>query len=545
MTEPIRLGPFKGANLTLEPKLLPNDVGVSSINHNPVRGDLRPWTTPQAVATVPSGRKTIYRFGRDSNVEGQFWFSWTTIVHAVRAFIADDTTERTYFTGSGAPKVADNTISVASSPYPTAARDLGVPVPTTAPTLFEQTAGAGTDETRFYIYVWVTDRGEVSAPSPVSGAIVCKPGAIIDIASFSSVPGGNHGINRIWIYRTVASEGGADFYFLREITSATTVTQDDGRQPGTDALQSNGPSGTTGRVWLPPPSDLKGLVGMWNGMMAGISGRSVRICEPFRFYAWPAVYETLPEDTPVALAVFQKNLVILTTGRPLVGNGSAPEAIDAPPVELIAPCVSVQSVASLDHGVVWASADGLAYVGSKGAPRLLTDGILQRQDWQALNPSTMVGANYLGWYVAFYQVEGAWKGFAIDPVNPQGIYFLDPGYSAVYADPLQKALYVLDGTSVKKWDAGGLPLTVTHKTKVFRTAAPVNFGAMELVASSYPWTVKIWADGTLRVNRSITSRAPFMLPSGFLADEWQLELSGQGALQGAVMAESVAELRPL
>ena len=104
----IRWAGFAGENRALHPKLLPEAAGTLSRNQHPGRGDLRPWKTPVQVATVPSGRNTIYRMGRDVASDSTYWLSWTGTVHAVRGFDAADTTERTYYTGDGIPKVTYN-----------------------------------------------------------------------------------------------------------------------------------------------------------------------------------------------------------------------------------------------------------------------------------------------------------------------------------------------------------------------------------------------------------------------------------------------------
>jgi len=546
--DPIRVAAFQGANLALHPKLLPPEIGVVSLNQKPGKGDLRPWKVPLNVATTSTaGRKTLYRFNADVASDVNYWFQWSTIVHVVRGFIADDTTERTYFSGSGTPKVTDNTMALAGAPYPTAARELGVPVPLTAPILTETTPGTGSDEDRFYVYTYVTDIGEESAPSPVSAVFTCKPGAIIAISNMAAPPAGNYGINRIRIYRTQAgTSGNAEFFFLREILTATT-SEDDARALGTDTLTTNGPAGTTGRVYLPPPANLKCLTGMWNGMMAGIVGKSVRYCEPGKPYAWPAAFETLMDTQPVALATFQKNLLILTTGKPRLVVGSAPEVLDdTNGVGLIAACVSVQSVVSFDHGAVWATPEGLAYVGTAGDPRILTDGLVLKEDWQALNPSTIVAAQYAGRYMGFYDSgAGVWKGFMLDPLAPAGLYFFDFGFSAVYFDALQETLYGLNGTDIQKWDAGASNLTVTFKTKEFRLPRPENPGAAEVIADFYPVQFKLWADGVLRLDRSVTSKEPFLLPSGYEADVLQLEGSGAGPITAFAIAGDIDGLKPV
>jgi hypothetical protein len=164
-----------------------------------------------------------------------------------------------------------------------------------------------------------------------------------------------------------------------------------------------------------------------------------------------------------------------------------------------------------------------------------------REDWQALKPETIIGRMYEGLYFGSYDDGTGRKGFLIDPGNPTGIYFLDAGYTALHFDELRDQLYVLDGASVKKWDAG-TPMTFRAVSKVFRAPSAVNFGAMEVVADAYPVTVKVFADGALKHTQAVTSRAAFRLPSGFAALDWQIEATGTQAIQGVAMASTMQEL---
>jgi hypothetical protein len=278
-------------------------------------------------------------------------------------------------------------------------------------------------------------------------------------------------------------------------------------------------------------------------MLAGISGRAVRYCEPFKPYAWPVAYETLPADvTPVALAVWSKNLLLLTTGRPYLVTGSTPGSMGDEPVEFEKGCVSVQSVTNAEHGVVWASADGLAYYGNLGA-RLLTDGILTREQWLALNPDTLVGVLYEGLYLGSYDVSGVRKGFAIDIRDPKGIYFMDQGFQAAYLDKLRDAVYILDGTDVKKWDVGTSFMTAKFVSKTFRAPRPVAISAVEVIARTWPVTVKTYGDGTLRDTRVVTGPRPVTMKSGTPATEWVFELQSAGAVIGMAAAPTLTELR--
>ena len=445
----------------------------------------------------------------------------------------------TDFTLIGAASNAVGVSFVASGPGTgsgTATKPIGVG------TLFSATAvGTGTGtaaasstttETRYYTYTTVSDIGEESAPCAPSLPITCKQDAIVTLTNLTT-PNGAYGINRYRIYRTQTGSASTEFFFLREIASNLVTTTDDNR-----ALGELMPTTT----WLMPPADLSHLTGMWNGMMAGITGRAVRFCEAYVPYAWPAAYEVLASNTtPVALGTFGQTLVVLTNGAPILVGGGSPDALDEQPTAFLQACVAPASVVSLGHGVAWASPDGLAYIGQDGA-RMLTEGVMTREDWQALEPSSIMGCMFERRYFGFYTVGGSRKGFVMDPANPSGVYFLDFGVDAVYGDDLQDALYVLDGVSVKKWDASSA-LTVTFRSKLHRLPKPAcAFAVAEVTADAYPVTFKLYADGVLRHTQTVASAAPFRLPGGYHAQTAQMEVSGTAAVQGVAVAHSMAEL---
>ena len=783
---------FLGENRALHPKLLPDAVCVKSNNQKPGRGDLAPWKTPLVVATIPTGRQSIYRMGRDAPGDANYWLSWITKVYAVRGMSADDTTERTYYTGDGTPKVTDLTMALAGTPYPTTSRPLGIPAPSTAPNVAQVliaqdtdigkyridvpaaslasiavgdqyklvldgqtdqtvtlTAGAGgkvtstsmaadidalsyvhavampdndttlpggvritgdtvkigfrfqksngtspsyaaadvtytslgqdvygaastaaqlvinqtwinsnlavadhlqvtvnagapvsvtlaagsgtlppvvtttslksalaavtgittvegldvnnvpqltittsatgttarirlqkivpltktlwvdaltatavstpnpTVNSYFYLYTFVNDWGWESAPSPPSAELECPITATKLISGFSGAPAGNYNINRIRVYRTQPGSGvSAPFFFLREITIGTTSTQDDNRDLG-ETLPS--------LTWLPAPDDLSCLTPLWNGMMAGISGNSFRLSEPYEPYAWPIAYDVVPPDSkPVAIAYYGQTMIGLTTARPIAVAGSSSDSMDSSPIEVSQGCIAAKSAVSMGTGVVWASMDGLCSIGFGRAPGPFTTGFLTREDWQALNPASVTGLMYEGMYFGSYDNGSGRKGFFVDPNSPQGMYFLDTGYQVAHFDELQDQLYVYSFGNIMRWDAG-TPMTVLARSKQFRAPKPISFACAEVVADSYPVTVRIDALGltaaqvtaavaanpaltaptatSLRYTKSVTDRNAFRLPGGFTALDWQIELENTVSVQGMVMATSMDELK--
>lgn len=540
----LNISGFLGANKAIHPMLLGQGIGVNSVNQKPGRNDLRPWRVPLQVATVPAGAATIYRMGRDVASDTQYWLSWSTVVHAARGFEADDTTERTYYTGDGTPKVTNNVIGLATAPYPTASRPLGIPAPVTKPTMSSVTGtGTGTESSIYYVYTYVNDWGWEGAPSPVSDVVVMKPGQSVSLTAITAPPSGNYNINRARIYRTMTGSSGAtSFFFFKEIALGGVPVVDNGTTTLGEVLPTT--------TYLVPPDDLSFLTPLWNGMMAGISGNSVRFSEPYISYAWPIAYDVIPPDSkPVALGVFGQSLLVLTTGRPILVAGSGPDSMDQIRLEIPQACCAPQSTVSMGSGVAWASEDGLCWYGAGGS-RVLTAGdpergippAMTREDWQALKPRTIIGKMYEGLYFGSYDDGSGRKGFFINPSNPTGIYFLSSGYTAMHFDELQDQFYVLDGVNVKRWDAGSTFLSCTFKGKVERQPVPVNFAAAKVVADGYPVHVNIYAGENLVYSVDVPSMQEFRLPSGFTETNWQVEIQTSYPVQGIALATSVEEL---
>lgn len=538
---PINLSGFAGSNLAINPRLLAESVGVNVTDAEPGYGDLRPLHMPLVVATVPTSpqRNTIYREGRDLPNDALYWMNWSAVVSVIRGFDGNDTTERIYYTGNGTPKWTDNVKGLGTgAPYPQAERELSVPAPANAPTLSLTTDGTGTLGTRFYVSTFVNDIGWESAPSAVSIGLTCKPGAIVALSNLPPAPSGAYGITLRRVYRTEpGTTGTAAFQFLIELPIGTTSTTDDARSL-LEVLPTTG--------WLPPPAAAFGLISLWNGMTAAIVGKNIIFCEPTNLYAWPVKYDFAVQNTPVALAKWEQNLLVLTTGAPVLLQGQNPASMSETPAAMSAPCRTMRGVVEFKHGVVWPSNEGLAYSGS---PVLLTQHILTPRQWRAIRPETIVAGRWQRFYVASYDdgTGTGLKGFMFDPLAPaQGIWWLSAGFNACWYDELADALYVLQGGNVCKFDGSATLMTAKFTTKQFLQTTPRNFGWAKVVADAYPITVRVYADRVLKITKTVMNANPFTLLSGFLALDWQIEVeSSLGSIQAVRLATHVKDFKNL
>ena len=361
----------------------------------------------------------------------------------------------------------------------------------------------------FYVYTYVNDWGWESAPSPVSGEVEMslKDTALVsdfpELPTHPDYPGvtNPYHIAKLRLYRTQAGSSGADFFFETEVD-----------WPVVGGVQSDpnriGEALTTGS-WLTAPgvprggesnfteSNLTQLVPMWNGMMAGIVDGAVRICEAYTPYAWPLAYELIPPDaTPVGLGVYGQNLLVLTTGRPLLVTGSSPESLDQQVLDIPQGCVSARSVVSMGTGVVWASNDGLTWFGL-GGTKSLTNGVIAPQTWRDYGPENLIGTQYEGLYMGCfqrheYEVKSEPLTLFINPEGGSGAFFVEYPFYAAHYDLLQDRTFLanpqryIEGnytipSGIFQWEGNtDRAMQARTVTRVHRFPRPTGFGVLQV-----------------------------------------------------------------
>lgn len=133
----LKITSFLGIAPKIASELLPDTAAQIALNTKLYSGDLIPY--PQPVAAGDTGQnttvKTLYAL-RNPNTSAVEWLSWTTDVNIAIATSNEDNNQRFYYTGDGIPKVSDYTLATSgAAPYPVGYYDLGLPVPTTKPTV--------------------------------------------------------------------------------------------------------------------------------------------------------------------------------------------------------------------------------------------------------------------------------------------------------------------------------------------------------------------------------------------------------------------------
>lgn len=527
---------FRGELPAVAPQLLPEQAAQVSRNLVRDNGNLRPLRDTAVVATPAKVgvKKSIHLFA------GTTWFHWTDEVDAVRAPLAYDTQERTIFTGDGPPRVTDASIATAGGGalYPTNSYLLGIPAPLSAPAVAVQGASVKPTEAESTSYVETFVRrwsgiDEEGPPSPESVVVDVEfvNGQSVVVSALNTAPLG-HNITHRRLYRYNTASGDTALQFVLELPIATTSLVD-------ATLSENLGEVLSSEDYSPPPDGLKGIRAMPNGVLVGFVGKMLCFCEPGAMHAWPTKYRKPADFEIVGLEVFSSSVLVGTKGVPYVASGSHPGYMTMDRTEIAQACVSRRGMVDLGAAVAYPSPDGLMLLGS-GVAENVTAKLFRRKDWQALKPESFLAAAHNGKYVAFYDTGSA-QGCLILDLADGSVDFADIHATAVHVDLLTDQLYLQRGNDIVAWDAGS-NLTLRRRGRRHDLPRPSNFGAAQVKAKAYPCTYRLYADGVLKHTQVVSSKRPFRLPGGYLAEALEQEVEGTVEIEEILAAETLVEL---
>ena len=558
---------FAGIAPGVSPRLLADQFGQIAENIDFESGRLVSTKTDTDEFTLAnSTRRSVYKYeyGSSSSV----WLQWNEEVDVVPGPIPGDTTDRLYFTGDDYPRIGWSTTIVSGSSYPNNSYRLGVPAPSSAPTVaITGTVNATlTPNDVSYVYTYVTADGREGPPSAPSTVVEMVDGqtATIGMTNETFSSGHNLGSGSLKrIYRSNTGSTNTQFQFVKQIPIA------DESEPDLSDAATLGevlPSDT----WIGPPDDdtslypdgqLKGLIPLAQGVMAGFTGKRFCLSEPFLPHAWPIQYRITTEEDIVAIASTSNGVAALTDGQPYFITGTDPSAMTALRIDLAQACVNEHSVVDMGDYVLYAGPDGLCSVQSAQGS-VVTEGQISVKQWNAdFSPTTYRAFRHEGTYVAFH-ASGGW---VYDPRGGEAALSkldISTVVRGGYRNPKDGQLYIIVGNKIKKYQGGSTNNTLKFKSKKFVTPAPVSMGWVSVHADVYPVTVKVYGDGTLLAHYTLTKsgstftqattvpsgisdgtlREPIMRMPAVVAQEWEIQVEGTD-INEFCLAQSMGEIR--
>lgn len=340
---------------------------------------------------------------------------------------------------------------------------------------------AGTNQTRTYVYTWITAWGEESVPSSASSTIFLKEGQTVNITDLPAAwPGSYTGTYqtaglKVRIYRTIPSSSGTNYYKVGEVDLGTTTF--------TDNINA-----TTLTTLLPslyydkPNADMVGITSVHNGIMVGFFGNTLCFSEPGQPHAWPIKYRHQLDTDIVAVGNFGTSIIVATKGRPWLFQGNAPATMAKVRMDYILPCVSKRSLVNMGYGVCWASTGGLAIYSAQTGGEHVTKYVHSWESWRAkIDATTVVGKFYNGQYFANHS-NGA---FMFQKDDQVGGYLteISQTWTAGYYDIQYAKFYYAYNGNVWLWDdpTQGLS-TADWMSKTLVTKGYMNLGAARVIA---------------------------------------------------------------
>ena len=586
---------FNGIAPVVSSRLLADGVAQTAENVVLNSGRAVPLRTNSQVTTGFSSsvtalsndtRTSIWRYTPEST---DYWLQWNEDVDVVYGPLPKDAYDRVYFTGQDYPRVGSEASMISGATYPAASYKLGVPV-LAIPGNFALSRAANnlateTPNTVCYVFTYVTGFGEEGPPSVATDTIDVtdtqtdgSTNQTVTLSNLPAAPSPNTNFatgHKMRIYRSNTGSNTTAFQFVGESTNFGGNFTDslDGDELG-EVIPST--------YWIGPPDDdnttypegqMKGLVAMPNGIFAGFAGRRLCFSEPYLPHAWPVSYRITTEDNIVALSMAGNTLLVATEGNPYVVGGVDPSSMQAVRLEAAQACVSKKSMVDMGDYAMYASPDGLVAVAGNQV-ELVTEQLIDPKDWlSTYNPTTIQGFLHEGTYVGFHSVgTNDRAGFMFDPRRGKNAFTTLTVTSTTdprggYYDPQDGQLYLIDTTAtnrkIQKFQGSNTLSTLKWKSKKFVTPSPTSMAWVSVTAEGYPFTVSVYAEGTLIYAGTVTESSgtktlAVSTPSGIdnstiyesvmrlpsnVAKEWEVQIESQFNINELCLAESIDEIR--
>ena len=527
---------FKGVAPRLNPRYLPDGMAQECRNAEAIGWSLKPMQKPEDTnESVPSSTETLFLYNADG--DSPLWLDWDSDVDVVKGQIANDTEKWIHYTGD---RINGPRSTYGSIVYSGESIDMGVKPPQTKLTVSvvgdppTDTTGE-TQETRVYVATFVRTVGGLSAessPSPESEFVNLYPSTQSVDVTLPELEGSSN-ISEIRLYRSNAGQ----FLFLGQypVAQAGTTINDD---IPADELNETLPS----LDWTQPPDDLEGLTNLPNGVVAGFVRKDIYFCVPYRPYAWPVGYMQSVDSDVVGLGAIDTTLVVLTTGEPYMIQGATPDSMVVVKGESPQSCVSKRSIVSAAGAVFYASPDGLIKLSSASLD-IVTWEKFDQKTWQALNPSSFNAVYHEDKYIAFYD-NGTEKGAFIYDLRTGEVSFSQVHAQAAFRDLFSDSLYYKAESSgeIMQWRADATSAqTALWRSKCYTMPRPTSFSCANVEAVGYPLTFRIYTDGELAHEQTVSGRDEFRLPA-LVGRDWEFELETKEEVFAVAIAQSVEEL---
>jgi len=278
------------------------------------------------------------------------------------------------------------------------------------------------------------------------------------------------------------------------------------------------------------------------GFLVGFFGNTLVFSEPGAPHAWPIDYRLVTTSDIVGVGVFGGTIAVVTEGWPYLVLGSDPAALSMVELEIEQACVAKRGIVDFGTAIAYPSPDGLIIISSRGATNA-TAALFNRDQWQALVPTSFVAFNWEQQYLCFYDDGTTQRGFILDPFGPEGgVRYLTKYATGGYKDIEEDLIYFIDSNQIESWDQSTTKLPFTWKSRPTFTPRAVNMAACKIIADEYPVNLELFVDSIKRFTKTVGSIEAFRLPGGFKGEKFEVVIKGTRRVSEVALATTMGEL---
>ncbi|MBD5584549.1 MAG: hypothetical protein HDQ88_05660 [Clostridia bacterium] len=441
---------------------------------------------------------------------------------------------------------------------------VGVPVPVTQPVASANEQCSREADARAYVYTYVNEWGEESAPSPASNIVRVDDGSVVSVRINDAVPMG-YGIIGRHLYRASTGFRPADGKVQKPLTEYLFVASIPVEQRTfTDNIKGIYLGAALETQYdRQPPNPLSGIVSIGDQVrLAGFHQNRVYFSEQFQPHNWPAKYDLTLDHNIVNMGCLDQKLFVTTNGIPYVIDVSSCDDTKCTPVtSLEAPlpdigCKYAHSGITTPHGFIYSSPVGLVLLQPDGRWHIVTAKWFGKDEWQKLMPDTV----RLTYWEGYLFIVTDMASFLLN-LNGQPYGDMEGAELSTISDaPIDMlstpagGMFFLEDDKVYVWDAGASYRPFIWRSRPL-TSGPDAAGQGRLESQNpargaywWPTSVKIGtkmtrfiligSHGNVLHDRSVFSEQPVRLPRAGRHMWYKVELRGTEVVEFLDMGTS-------
>ena len=302
----------------------------------------------------------------------------------------------------------------------------------------------------------------------------------------------------------------------------------------------------------PPIRPPHNFVNISGGRIAAVSNnsRSVFISEAGNPISFP--YEIPIDRRIVRIMRYGDDLLVLTDGRPsVIVADEVPREQELPFTE---PCISAESAVDMGYAIFYLSYSGICMVSGFTGQVMTMDNrfdggseIINVDEWQELNLTTVQAANYRGQYIFYYREDATtWKGLLYSPryqelmnlpeITAEQLFFVKDPDASVGMESLEVYQLLNGEFSRFRWNAG--EKLVGYWEREYQVPQSEQFVYGRVTASGYEGA-RITIDG---ISKAVPNDKIFTLPQSKRSRVTRVRFESRDVTQVLQMAYRAEDL---